>query len=95
MTDLERGEFWRKLGYDAAKAWRAVVEDEPEEVPYICEGCYRPAYHFDSEGVSLCDDCYDDLADEVDVVRSPAEGFLGGEPMDDDDLMHRLNRGDP
>lgn len=36
----------------------------------------------------------DDLVDDVGVTLSPAEGFLGGEPMDDD-LMNRLNRGDP
>lgn len=92
MTDIERGEFWRKLGYEAAKAWRAVVEDEPEEVPNICEGCFSPAYRSDSEGVPLCNTCYEGLDDEVEVTLSPAEGFLAGEPMDAD-LADELNRG--
>jgi len=31
---------------------------------HLCEGCGKPATKTDSEGVHLCDDCYEGLEDD-------------------------------
>ena len=65
MTITDKVGFTRKLADQAAEAWRALLLAEPEEVPDICEGCWKPAYRSDDEGVKLCDDCYAECLTEV------------------------------
>ena len=47
--------------------------EEAEPTPEICEGCPALATTLDREGVSLCQDCYDALAEttEVEIQKAP------------------------
>lgn len=60
MSEVTWEEYTRELR-ELARAWRDAwlldYEGAEEGPPSICEGCCRPAWTTDVEGVPLCEAC--------------------------------------